>query len=149
MQTARKVLDCGLYWLIIHRDAHKFVLAYEQFQKIGVALSQKNEMFGVSKALISDQGSHFCNRVMVTLLEKYGVVHRVATAYHLQTNDQVEVFNREIKKILRPCLGPPPKGEICHLEEVQTASTRDRLDVLQSINATHSSWWIGMVLSNG
>ncbi|RDX79037.1 gag-pol, partial [Mucuna pruriens] len=38
--------------------------------------------FGVPKALISDQGSHFCNRVMVSLLHKYGVVHRVATAYH-------------------------------------------------------------------
>ncbi|RDY01785.1 Retrovirus-related Pol polyprotein, partial [Mucuna pruriens] len=38
--------------------------------------------FGVSKALISDQGSHFCNRAMPSLLHKYGVVHRVATAYH-------------------------------------------------------------------
>ncbi|RDX83599.1 hypothetical protein CR513_35470, partial [Mucuna pruriens] len=28
--------------------------------------------FGVSKALISDQGSHFYNRTMSTLLEKYG-----------------------------------------------------------------------------
>ncbi|RDX67802.1 Gag-Pol polyprotein, partial [Mucuna pruriens] len=54
--------------------------------------------FGVLKAFISDQGSHFCNRSMSTLLHKYGVVHRVATAYHPQTNDQAEVFNREIKK---------------------------------------------------
>ncbi|RDY14354.1 gag-pol, partial [Mucuna pruriens] len=38
--------------------------------------------FGVPKALISDQGSHFCNRVISALLHKYGVVHRVATAYH-------------------------------------------------------------------
>ncbi|RDX89427.1 hypothetical protein CR513_28848, partial [Mucuna pruriens] len=38
--------------------------------------------FGVPKALISDQGSHFYNRAMSSLLEKYGVVHRVATAYH-------------------------------------------------------------------
>ncbi|RDX73940.1 putative mitochondrial protein, partial [Mucuna pruriens] len=29
--------------------------------------------FGVRKALISDQGSHFCNRVMSSLLHKYGV----------------------------------------------------------------------------
>ncbi|RDX77050.1 hypothetical protein CR513_42884, partial [Mucuna pruriens] len=34
--------------------------------------------FGVPKALISDQGSHFYNRAMSSLLEKYGVVHRVA-----------------------------------------------------------------------
>ncbi|RDX91073.1 Pro-Pol polyprotein, partial [Mucuna pruriens] len=38
--------------------------------------------FGVSKALISDQGSHFCNHAMASLLEKYEVVHRVTTAYH-------------------------------------------------------------------
>ncbi|RDY12112.1 Gag-Pol polyprotein, partial [Mucuna pruriens] len=57
--------------------------------------------FGVPKDLISDQGTHFCNRAMSFLLEKYGVVHKIATPYHPQTNDQVEVFNREIKKILQ------------------------------------------------
>ncbi|RDX71973.1 hypothetical protein CR513_48605, partial [Mucuna pruriens] len=45
--------------------------------------------FGVPKALISDQVSHFCNKAMSTLLEKFGVVHRVATAYHPQTNGNV------------------------------------------------------------
>ncbi|RDX82892.1 pol, partial [Mucuna pruriens] len=29
--------------------------------------------FGVPKALSNDKGSHFCNRAMATLLEKYGV----------------------------------------------------------------------------
>ncbi|RDX92716.1 Pro-Pol polyprotein, partial [Mucuna pruriens] len=57
--------------------------------------------FGVLKALISDQGSHLCNHAMATLLEKYGVVHKVATAYYLRTNGQAEVFNREIKKLLQ------------------------------------------------
>ncbi|RDX81917.1 gag-pol, partial [Mucuna pruriens] len=36
--------------------------------------------FGVPKALISDQGSHFCNRAMASLLQKYGVAHKIATA---------------------------------------------------------------------
>ncbi|RDX77128.1 hypothetical protein CR513_42791, partial [Mucuna pruriens] len=57
--------------------------------------------FGMSKVLISDQGSHFCNHAMATLLEKYGVVYQVAIAYHPQTNSQEEVFNREIKKLLQ------------------------------------------------
>ncbi|RDX94689.1 Retrovirus-related Pol polyprotein from transposon 17.6, partial [Mucuna pruriens] len=61
-------------------------------------------LFGVLKAFISDQGSHFCNKTMSTLLEKYGVVHRVATAYHPQTNGQAKVFNREIKQILQKLL---------------------------------------------
>ncbi|RDY03461.1 Pro-Pol polyprotein, partial [Mucuna pruriens] len=63
-------------------------------------------MFGVPKALISNQGSHFYNRTMSSLLEKYGVVHRIATTYHPHTNGQAEVFNREIKKILQKMANP-------------------------------------------
>ncbi|RDX71402.1 gag-pol, partial [Mucuna pruriens] len=62
--------------------------------------------FGVSKALISDQGSHFCNRALASLLQKYGVTHRIAIAYHPQTNGQAEVFNREIKKTLQKMTNP-------------------------------------------
>ncbi|RDY01431.1 Pro-Pol polyprotein, partial [Mucuna pruriens] len=73
--------------------------------------------FGVPKALISDQGSHFCNRVMSSLLEKYRVAHRIATAYHPQTNGQAEVFNREIKKILQKLTNPNRKDWSRHLED--------------------------------
>ncbi|RDX63885.1 Gag-Pol polyprotein, partial [Mucuna pruriens] len=65
--------------------------------------------FGVPKALISDQGSHFCNRAMASLLQKYGVTHRIAIAYHPQTNGQAEVFNREIKKTLQKMTNPSRK----------------------------------------
>ena len=44
--------------------------------------------------------SHFCNKLFVSLLAKYGVKHRVSLAYHPQSNGQAEVSNREIKKIL-------------------------------------------------
>ncbi|RDY02364.1 pol, partial [Mucuna pruriens] len=165
-RTARKVLDCGLYWPSIFRDAHQFVSTCERCQKAGMALNQRHEMpqqpimfcevfdvwgidfmgpfpisngysyillavdyvsrwveafptrtnhakvvvdflksnifyrFGVPKALISDQGSHFCNRAMASLLQKYGVAHKIATTYHPQTNGQAKVFNREIKHTL-------------------------------------------------
>ncbi|RVW38462.1 Retrovirus-related Pol polyprotein from transposon 17.6 [Vitis vinifera] len=56
--------------------------------------------FGVPKAIISDGGTHFCNRPFETLLAKYGVKHKVATPYHPQTFGQVEIANREIKNIL-------------------------------------------------
>ncbi|RDX60335.1 Retrovirus-related Pol polyprotein, partial [Mucuna pruriens] len=131
-RTARKVLDCGLYWPSIFRDAHQFVSTCERCQKAGMALNQRHEMpqqpilfcevfdvwgidfmgpfpisngysyilfaidyvsrwveaiptrtndakvvvdflkFGVPKALISDQGSHFCNRAMASLLQTNG-----------------------------------------------------------------------------
>ena len=56
--------------------------------------------FGMPKAIISDGGSHFCNKPFETLLGKYGVKHKVATPYHPQTSGQVELANREIKAIL-------------------------------------------------
>ncbi|XP_027356742.1 uncharacterized protein LOC113866050 [Abrus precatorius] len=46
--------------------------------------------FSVPKAVISDQGSHFCNRTIAPLFQKYGVTHRVGTPYHPQTNGQPE-----------------------------------------------------------
>ena len=50
--------------------------------------------FGTPRAIISDGGSHICNRFFKGLLEKYGVRHNVATPYHPQSSRQVEVSNR-------------------------------------------------------
>ncbi|XP_057746980.1 uncharacterized protein LOC130966213 [Arachis stenosperma] len=61
------------------------------------------------RAIVSDQGSHFCNRKVEALLKRYGVVHKVATAYHPQTNGQAEVSNREIKRILEKVVNPQRK----------------------------------------
>ena len=56
--------------------------------------------FRVPKAIISDGGSHYCNKPFENLLTKYGVKHKVATPYHPQISGQVELANREIKTIL-------------------------------------------------
>ena len=50
--------------------------------------------FGTPRALISDGGKYFCNNQLENLLRKYGVTHKVATAYHPQTSGQVEISNR-------------------------------------------------------
>ena len=55
--------------------------------------------FALPRAIINDWGSHFCNRTLTSLLQKYGVVHRVAIAYHPQSSGQVKVFNRKIKQV--------------------------------------------------
>ena len=56
--------------------------------------------FGTPRAIISYGGSHFCNSQFESLLGKYGVTHCIATPYHSQTSGQVEVSNRELKRIL-------------------------------------------------
>ncbi|XP_027347990.1 uncharacterized protein LOC113859405 [Abrus precatorius] len=49
--------------------------------------------FGTPRAIISDGGTHFCNKQFEALLTKYGVTHTVATPYHPQTSGQVEISN--------------------------------------------------------
>jgi len=56
--------------------------------------------FGTPRAIISDGGTHFCNRTFEKLLAKYDVRHKVETPYHPQTSGQVEASNREIKSVL-------------------------------------------------
>ncbi|CAN6560256.1 unnamed protein product [Malus baccata var. baccata] len=65
--------------------------------------------FGMPRVLISDDGSHFCNRTIEALLKKYNVKHKVATPYQPQTSGQAEVSNREIKQILEKTIGPTRK----------------------------------------
>ena len=56
--------------------------------------------FRTPRALITDNGTHFCNKVIDKVFQKYGVRHRTSLAYHPQSNGQAEVSNREIKYIL-------------------------------------------------
>ncbi|XP_073138515.1 uncharacterized protein [Henckelia pumila] len=65
--------------------------------------------FGIPIALISDRGTHFCNRTVASLLKKYHVTHKLSTAYHPQLNGQAEVSNLEIKSILEKTVNPTRK----------------------------------------
>ncbi|GJS97931.1 reverse transcriptase domain-containing protein [Tanacetum coccineum] len=53
--------------------------------------------FGAPHAIISDRGTQFCNDQFAKVMLKYGVTHRLSTAYHPQTSGQVEVSNRGLK----------------------------------------------------
>ncbi|XP_073224441.1 uncharacterized protein [Cicer arietinum] len=108
-RTAARVLQSGLFWPSLFKDAFNYVKKCDRCQRTG-NISKRDEMpqnpvitflkknifarFGVPRALISDEGTHFLNRNMEYLLKKYNVRHRVATPYHPQTSRQVEVSNR-------------------------------------------------------
>ena len=52
------------------------------------------------RTIISDEGSHFSNKLFAKPLIRYGVRHVMGLAYHPQSNGQVEISNMEIKNIL-------------------------------------------------
>ncbi|GKF19307.1 reverse transcriptase domain-containing protein, partial [Tanacetum coccineum] len=52
-----------------------------------------------------DSRTHFCNDQFAKVMQKYGVTHRLSTAYHPQTSGQVEVSNRGLKRILERTIG--------------------------------------------
>ena len=57
-----------------------------------VGFIQRNilSIFGAPRTIISDEGSHFANKVFAKLMSR-----------HPQSNGQPEISNREIKKIWR------------------------------------------------
>ncbi|GKC16133.1 reverse transcriptase domain-containing protein, partial [Tanacetum coccineum] len=64
--------------------------------------------FGMPKALISDRGTHFCNKIMKRTMKRYGVNHHFSTSYHSQTSGQVENTNRALKRILEKTVKDNP-----------------------------------------
>nr|GEX79909.1 reverse transcriptase domain-containing protein [Tanacetum cinerariifolium] len=61
--------------------------------------------FRTPQAINNDRGTHFCNDQFAKVMLKYGVTHRLATAYQPQKSRQVEVSNRGLKRILERAVG--------------------------------------------
>ncbi|KAL4272977.1 hypothetical protein GQ457_13G016720 [Hibiscus cannabinus] len=181
-RTAAKVLQSGLYWLTLFKDAHNFYKRCDRCQRTG-NISRRHEMplqnilevelfnvwgidfmgpfpssygnlyillavdyvskwveaaavprsdskivqrflqkniftqFGMPRAIISDEGKHFDNKLIAKMLQRFGVTHKIATAYHPQTNRQAEISNRELKAILEKVVNPSRKDWSLRIDE--------------------------------
>ncbi|KAK1647583.1 hypothetical protein QYE76_065388, partial [Lolium multiflorum] len=73
--------------------------------------------FGVPRYIMTDGGSHFIHGGFRKTLAKYGINHRIASAYHPQTSGQVELSNREIKAILGKTVNKSRKNWASKLKE--------------------------------
>ncbi|GJY06151.1 reverse transcriptase domain-containing protein [Tanacetum coccineum] len=77
----------------------------------GMSSQQKKKFFKDVKHYFWDDpylfriGIHFCNDQFAKVMLKYGVTHRLSTAYHPQTSGQVEVSNHGLKHILERNIG--------------------------------------------
>nr|GEW21892.1 reverse transcriptase domain-containing protein [Tanacetum cinerariifolium] len=116
--TAKRVFDYGFYWPTIYRDAHDLVTQCDACQRQEAKALPTNDarvvvkflkslfaQFGTPRAIISDSGTHFYNDQFAKVMLKYGVTHRLLTAYHPQTSRQVEVSNRGLKRTLERTIG--------------------------------------------
>ena len=55
---------------------------------------------GCPKEILTDRGTHFVNELLNSLCDRFGVKHRLSTAYHPQTNGLVERFNKTLCEVL-------------------------------------------------
>ena len=61
--------------------------------------------FGIPKAIVTDHGSHFQNKMMAELIVKLGFHHDNSTPYYPQANIQVEAINKVLKTMLHRMVG--------------------------------------------
>ncbi|XP_026400169.1 uncharacterized protein LOC113296044, partial [Papaver somniferum] len=78
--------DSKLYILVAVDYVSKWVEAIAtrtNDHKVVLSFLKENifSRFGTPRAIISDGGSHFCNRHFEFLVRKYGITHKVATPY--------------------------------------------------------------------
>nr|GEV00782.1 reverse transcriptase domain-containing protein [Tanacetum cinerariifolium] len=110
--TAKKVFDAGFFWPSIYRAVDylsKWVeskaLPTNDARVVVKFLKSLFSRSAIPRAIISNRGTHFFNDQFTKVMIKYGVAHRLATAYHPQTSGQVEVSNRGLKRILKRTVG--------------------------------------------
>ena len=55
---------------------------------------------GCPNIILSDRGTHFRNKLVENLCEKFRIKHKLSSPYHPQTNGLVERFNRTLCETL-------------------------------------------------
>ena len=97
--------DGNLYVLVVLDYVSKWVKSIETQKSDAKTVVKFLHMsilthFGAPRAIVSDEGTHFSNKVFENLLAKYGVRHRKALTYHLQSNGQAEITTQVVNQIL-------------------------------------------------
>ena len=92
-----------------------------------VGFIQRNILsrFRAPKIIISDEESHFANKVFAKFMSRYGIRHVMGLAYHPQTKGKFEISNMEIKKILEKIMYSSRKGWSIKLEDALWAYKTD------------------------
>nr|GEU33705.1 reverse transcriptase domain-containing protein [Tanacetum cinerariifolium] len=76
----------GPSWCQFHRQEKAKALLTNDDRVVVKFLKYLFARFGTLRAIISDRGTYFCNDKFAKVMSKYGVTHRLSTAYHPQTS---------------------------------------------------------------
>nr|GEU86663.1 hypothetical protein [Tanacetum cinerariifolium] len=100
-------LELELKELPSHLDEmpQNIIQVYEIFDVWGIDFMGSFPSSRGNRPIISDRRIHFFNDKFAKVMSKYGVTHRLSTAYHPQISGQVEVSNRGLKRILERTVG--------------------------------------------
>src|SRR3989440_9705887 len=72
---------------------------------------------GCPKIILSDRGTHFRNKLVEELCEKFEIKHKLSAPYHPQTNGLVERFNKTLCESLAKVIEEENQWDE-HIEEV-------------------------------
>nr|GEV81640.1 reverse transcriptase domain-containing protein [Tanacetum cinerariifolium] len=118
--ASKRTTEAQIHYTTTEKEMFVVVYAFEKFRPylilskrivytdhstLKYLLNKQDEKSRLLRTIISDRGTHFCNDQFTRVMIKYGVTHRLATAYHPQTNGQVEVSNCGLKHILERTVG--------------------------------------------
>nr|GEX55591.1 reverse transcriptase domain-containing protein [Tanacetum cinerariifolium] len=125
--TAKKVFDAVDY---LSKWVEAKSLPTNDARVVVKFLKSLFSRFGIPGAIISDCGTHFFNDEFTRVMIKYGVTHRLATAYHPQTSGQVEVSNRGLRRILEMTVGENRLIGLKHVNfDLKTAGDHRKLQL--------------------
>ena len=93
------VVDRYSNWLSI------FKLAKDTSADVKQVLREYFSRFGIPVTVTSDGASIFTSKLLEDFFERWGVVHRVATAYHPRANKRSEVGVKSAKRLVRGNMG--------------------------------------------
>ena len=95
-------------WVVVDRftkSAHFIPVktGYKSHQYAELYIARIVSLHGIPKAIISDRGSQFVARFWEQLLASLGTQLIRSSAYHPQTDGQIEQINQILEDMLRAC----------------------------------------------